>query len=95
MSTSTLQRKAPRNAMDIPSAAVLAGYSSRDFRKIIEEDRIPVIKVGSKSFITASVLEEWKATRGEARLDQLIKQLDGWMKTSLLLSSPTEPSQDL
>src|SRR5262245_20374980 len=90
MSTTTGQRKAPRNCMDIPSAAFLAGYSSRDFRKIIEEDHIPVIKIGSKSFIAASDLEQWKATRGEARLDNLIKQLDGWMKASLQ-SSEQQP----
>jgi hypothetical protein len=81
MSTATVQRKASRNAIDLPSAALLAGYSSRQFRKIIEEDNIPVVQIGNRSFIEASDLEEWKATRGEARLDQLIKQLDGWMKS--------------
>jgi hypothetical protein len=82
MSTQSVQRKTQRNFLDIPSAAYQAGYSSRHFRRIIEEDRIPVMQIGRKCFIVARDLEAWKATRGEARLEETIQQLDGWLKQS-------------
>jgi hypothetical protein len=66
--------------LDLPTAAFQAGYSSRQFRKIIDEDRIPVMQIGRKFFILSRDLEEWKSTRGEARLDQMIQQLDVWLK---------------
>jgi hypothetical protein len=80
MSANAVQRKTQRNFLDIPSAAFQAGYSPRHFRRIIEEDRIPVMQIGRKYFIVTRDLEAWKATRGEARLDQAIQQLDGWVK---------------
>ena len=83
MSANALQRKPQRNFLDIPSAAFQAGYSPRHFRRIIEEDRIPVMQIGRKYFIVTRDLEAWKATRGEARLDQAIQQLDGWVKDSV------------
>src|SRR5436190_15149691 len=93
MSSSTLQRKTQKHFLDIPSAAYQAGYSSRHFRRIIEEDRIPVMQIGRKYFIIARDLEAWKSTRGEARLQQAIQQLDGWIKQSVQNSA--EPSEDL
>ena len=92
MSTSTVQRKTQRNFLDIPSAAFQAGYSPRHFRRIIEEDRIPVMQIGRKFFIIARDLEEWKATRGEARFEQAIQQLDVWIKQDLRPSA--EPAED-
>jgi hypothetical protein len=89
MSTQTVQRKTQRNYLDISSAAYEAGYSSRHFRRIIEEDRIPVMQIGRKYFIVARDLDAWKSTRGEARLDQAIHQLDVWLKTGPKTS--TEP----
>jgi hypothetical protein len=83
MSTTAVQRKTQRNFLDIPSAAFQAGYSSRHFRRIIEEDRIPVMQIGRKYFIVTRDLEAWKSTRGEARLEQAIQQLDGWLKQSV------------
>jgi hypothetical protein len=80
MSTSTVQRKTQRNFLDIPSAAFQAGYSSRHFRRIIEEDHIPVMQIGRKFFIIARDLETWKSTRGEARFQQAVQQLDVWIK---------------
>ena len=76
MNTQIGQRKNQRHFLDIPSAAYLAGFSSRHFRRIIEEDRIPVKEIDGKSFIIAADLEEWKATRGDARLQAAIQQLD-------------------
>ena len=81
MSAPAVQRKTQRNFLDIPSAAFQAGYSPRHFRRIIEEDRIPVMQIGRKYFIVARDLDAWKSTRGEARLDQAIHQLDVWLKT--------------
>jgi hypothetical protein len=95
MSTSTVQRKTQRNFLDIPSAAFQAGYSPRHFRRIIEEDRIPVMQIGRKFFIIARDLEEWKATRGEARFQQAIQQLDVWIKQDVQPSvQPVEDFED-
>jgi hypothetical protein len=80
MSTDAVQRKAQRNFLDIPSAASQAGYSPRHFRRIIEEDRIPVMQIGRKFFIISRDLEVWKSTHGEARMQQTIQQLDGFTK---------------
>ena len=83
MSTQALQRKTQKTYLDIPTAAFQAGYSPRHFRRIIEEDRIPVMQIGRKFFIVTSDLEMWKSTRGEARLDQALQQLDGWIKQNV------------
>ena len=79
MSPQAMQRKTRRRLIDIPSSAFQAGYSPRHFRKIIEEDHIPVVQVGQKYFITASDLETWKSTHGEARLERCLQQLDRWL----------------
>ena len=79
MSPRAMQRKTHKRLLDIPSAAFQAGYSLRHFRRIIEEDHIPVMKVGQKYFITAKDLETWKSTHGEARFEQCLKQLDRWL----------------
>src|SRR6266702_4510304 len=92
MSREVVQRKRQKYFLDIPSAALQAGYSSRHFRRIIDEDRIPVMQIGRKYFIIASDLKEWIDTRGEARLDQAIEQLDRLLKQNVQISS--EPSPD-
>jgi hypothetical protein len=96
MSTQVVQRKTQRNFLDIPSAAFQAGYSSRHFRRIIEEDRIPVMQIGRKYFIVTRDLEAWKSTRGEARLEQTIQQLDGWLKqtTEITGAQPVDSFED-
>ena len=76
MNLEGLQRKTQTHLLDIPMAAYQAGYSTRHFRRIIEEDRIPVVRIGRKDFITASALEAWSSVHGEARLEECIKQLD-------------------
>jgi len=92
MTREAVQRKRQKYFLDIPTAALQAGYSSRHFRRIIEEDRIPVMQIGRKFFIVASDLQEWIATRGEARLDQAIQQLDRSLKQSVQIS--IEPVED-
>jgi hypothetical protein len=96
MLTETATSTQPRTKMflDIPTAAEMAGFSIRHFRRIIEEDRIPVLKIGPKDFITASALTSWNSTHGEARLEQCIKQLDGWLQEDLRRSPEPVPSWD-
>ncbi len=94
MNTQTIQRKSQREFLDIPSAAYLAGFSSRHFRKIIEEDHIPLKEIQGKYFIIARDLEEWKATRGEARLQAALQQLDGWIKRSAIVEQPAVEEDD-
>jgi hypothetical protein len=92
MASNTVERKTQKNFLDIASAAFEAGYSPRHFRRIIEEDRIPVLQIGRKFFILSRDLEAWKATKGEARLDQTIQQVDGWIKQSSRIA--VEPFDD-
>ena len=83
MSVHTIERRTRGNFLDIASAASQAGYSPRHFRRIIEEDSIPVTQIGRKHFIIKKDLEAWKSTRGRTRLDQAIHQLDGWMQQTV------------
>jgi hypothetical protein len=92
MSLNTLQRKAQKNVLDLTSAAFEAGYSTRHFRKIIEEDQIPLLQIGRKFFILTRDLEAWKETKGEARFDHMLQQLDGWLEKSAKVS--VEPVDD-
>ena len=92
MDTNTIQRKTQKKFLDLSSAAFQAGYSTRHFRQIIEEDHIPVLQIGRKVFIQSTDLEEWKWTKGEARLDRAIEQLDGWLKLNAKISA--EPADD-
>ncbi len=94
MSTRIEQKKTKRRILDIQSAAYLAGFSPRHFRKVIEEDHIPVMYVGKKLFIVAQDLEEWKETKGASRLRQAIQQIDGWTKRTLAYSTLLEHSGD-
>jgi len=61
-------RKTQRRFWDIPSAALQAGYSSRHFRRIIEENGIPVMRIGRKFFILGRDLENWQMTQ-EGKLE--------------------------
>jgi len=61
-------RKTQRRFWDIPSAALQAGYSSRHFRRIIEEHGIPVMRIGRKFFILGRDLENWQTTQ-EGKLE--------------------------
>ena len=57
-----------RTFLDVSTAARLAGFSIRHFRRIIEEDEIPIMQVGRKFFIVASNFEAWKASQGQKRI---------------------------
>ena len=47
--------------LDIPTAAELAGFSIRHFRRIIEEDRIPIVQIGRKFFILGKDFSNWES----------------------------------
>ena len=66
-------RKTERRFWDIPSAANQAGYSSRHFRRIIEEQGIPIMRIGRKFFILGRDLENWRSMQGEAKMDETVK----------------------
>jgi hypothetical protein len=94
MNPQAVQCNTQTHLLDIPSAAFQAGYSPRHFRRIIEEDHIPVILIGQKYFITVADLETWKSTYGEARLEECLKQLDRWLKDKEEVRRGAQPVQD-
>jgi excisionase family DNA binding protein len=53
--------------LDISTAASRAGFSIRHFRRIVDEDKIPTIRIGRKFFILASDFEQWKSTKDDLR----------------------------
>ena len=53
----------PKMFLDIPTAAEMAGFSLRHFRRIIEEDRIPIIQIGRKFFILGRDFSSWQETK--------------------------------
>jgi hypothetical protein len=53
--------------LDIPTAAEMAGFSLRHFRRIIEEDRIPVIQIGRKFFILGRDFSSWQTGKKDNR----------------------------
>ena len=53
----------PKMFLDIPTAAGMAGFSLRHFRRIIEEDRIPIIQIGRKFFILGRDFSSWETGR--------------------------------
>src|SRR5262245_61816514 len=69
MPTETAPSTQPRVKMflDIPTAAEMAGFSLRHFRRIIEEDQIPVIQIGRKFFILGRDFSTWKEGKKERR----------------------------
>ena len=65
MYTETATTVEPRTKMfmDIPTAAELAGFSIRHFRRIIEEDRIPIVQIGRKFFILGREFTNWESSK--------------------------------
>ena len=64
-------RSKPGENTNIPgriNSSRLAGFSIRHFRRIIEEDDIPIMQVGRKYFIVASNFEAWKESQGQKRV---------------------------
>ncbi len=46
--------------LDILTAAEMAGFSIRHFRRIIEEDSIPIVQIGRKFFILGRDFQLWE-----------------------------------
>jgi hypothetical protein len=65
MSTQQLEAVQPRVKMflDVPTAAEMAGFSIRHFRRIIEEDRIPIMQIGRKFFILSRDFHDWECSK--------------------------------
>ena len=63
----------PKTFLDVPSAARLAGFSIRHFRRIIEEDEIPIMQIGRKFFIVAKNFEVWQSTQGHRRVGSCLQ----------------------
>lgn len=65
MYTETAIAVEPRTKMflDIPTAAELAGFSIRHFRRIIEEDHIPIVQIGRKFFILGRDFTNWESSK--------------------------------
>jgi hypothetical protein len=49
--------------LDIPTAATLAGYSKRQFERIIGVENIPVVRIGRKHFILGRDFRNWEERR--------------------------------
>jgi len=69
MLTETTSTTPARSKMflDIPTAAELAGFSIRHFRRIIEEDRIPIVQIGRKFFILGRDFSSWESSKKTKR----------------------------
>ncbi len=52
-----------KQILGISTAAKMAGFSTRHFRRIIEEERIRVIQIGRKFFILASDFSHWEMSK--------------------------------
>jgi len=53
--------------LDIPTAAEMAGFSIRHFRRIIEEDQIPIVQIGRKFFILGRDFTSWECSKRTKR----------------------------
>ena len=69
MQTETVSDTPARTKMflDIPTAAELAGFSIRHFRRLIEEDHIPIVQIGRKFFILGRDFSNWELSKREKR----------------------------
>ena len=63
----TVQEKSKKMFLDIPNAAGMAGFSVRHFRRIIEEDAIPIVQIGRKFFILGKDFTTWEASKRSRR----------------------------
>ena len=65
MLTQTVSSIQPRIKMflDIPTAAEMAGFSIRHFRRIMDEDRIPIVQIGRKFFILGRDFTSWELSK--------------------------------
>jgi hypothetical protein len=64
-----MEANSPRTKtfLDIPTAAEMAGFSIRHFRRIIEEDQIPIVQIGRKFFILGRDFSSWESAKKAKR----------------------------
>lgn len=57
--------------LTIPRCAELSGFSVRQFRRFVEQDEIPIMRMGKRGpghcFITADDFRSWWSTKGFRR----------------------------
>ena len=63
METATVTKTRTKMFLDIPTAADMAGFSIRHFRRIIEEDGIPIVQIGRKFFILGRDFQSWETAK--------------------------------
>jgi excisionase family DNA binding protein len=70
MNTDLLKTESPatKTFLTIPEAAERAGFSARHFRRIIENERIPVIQIRQKFFILGRDFQSWKSRNSPEHL---------------------------
>jgi hypothetical protein len=68
--TATMSEPRVKMFLDIPTAAEMAGFSLRHFRRIIEEDGIPTVQIGRKFFILGRDFSSWQAGKKVQRRPQ-------------------------
>ena len=61
MAQQVMTQTRTKTFLDVPSAARLAGFSIRHFRRIIEEDEIPIMQIGRKFASSAEFVGSPKA----------------------------------
>ena len=74
MPVGTAPNAQPRTKMflDIPTAAEMAGFSLRHFRRIIEEDSIPIVQIGRKFFILGRDFTSWQENKEGKKVRQRV-----------------------
>ena len=65
--TATATQTRTKMFLDIPTAAELAGFSIRHFRRINEEDNIPIVQIGRKFFILGRDFNNWETSKRAKR----------------------------
>ena len=67
--TATAAMTPTKMFLDIPNAAGLAGFSTRHFRRIIEEERIRIVQIGRKFFIMGADFDRWQSHQRAKHVD--------------------------
>jgi hypothetical protein len=65
--TATPTQTRTKMFLDIPTAAEMAGFSIRHFRRIIEEDNIPIVQIGRKFFILGRDFANWEMSKRDRK----------------------------
>ena len=72
LQTATTTQPRTKMFLDIPTAAEMAGFSLRHFRRIIEEDSIPIVQIGRKFFILGRDFTSWQESKETKKVKQRV-----------------------